>query len=440
MKISIPFDLDKVKSKLSLALEQFMKKLPVDQHQLKKWLPLGLGLVLCLVMVIGLVCCSGGNTSDSETAMYIIAVDNLDVHKKANASSKVLGQLPLDFEVEVLEQQATNEAIWGRIDEVTLSDGTKIKAGWIDLEGVRLPGDPAADDETEPSSETPAEPVPAPVTVNMGTVTAGKLNVRKGPDSKYETNGAYYKGDRIEILETQTADDTVWGRTNLGWVGMGYVRMDGATPDSDESNPIASKIISNGNTTVLGYGVVNLGELNVRLGPGTDHDKIGTVERGIRYAYYQVSSTTDNWVRIEDGWVSTEYFYLEGTTTENAFSGTVTTDDLNVRTGPDTSFQSIAKLQQGDTVEILAKVGSWGYTGDGWVFMTYIEANEPTYSTGTVTVTRGLNIRQEPNADSEKVGELVEGNVVTILEVEGGWGKTVQGWINLKYVKYDSIG
>lgn len=415
MKITFPFDLDKVKAWLLGD---------------KKHLYTVLGLAACFILVILLVCCTAGNQA-SEPFLRTVAVDALDVHKKADAGSRVLGQLPEDLEIEILEEKTVKETSWGRIDATTLPDGQKVKGGWIDLQYVRLPGEI----EILPTElDTEPEPQPVAVEANMGTVTAGKLNIRKGPDSKYETDGAYYEGDRIEILETQTADDTVWGRTNLGWIGMGWVRMDG-TPVEGPAG-----LISNGNAEVLGYGVVNLGELNVRLGPGTEYDKIGTVKLGLRYPYYQVSSTTDNWVRIENGWVSTDYFYLEGTRTADAFTGTVTTDDLNIRTGPDTSFKSVGTYMEGDQVEILVQVGRWGYCDQGWVFMTYVEANAPTYSTGECTVTRGLNIRQEPNADSEKVGELVEGNVVTILEVDGNWGRIVQGWINLKYVEYNSVG
>ena len=390
-------------------------------------------LILTLLLIVGVAACSGNQEISGETLLCTVSSDNLEVHKKSSFSSRVLGQLPLDLELEILEQITNEETTWGRIDTVRLPDGKKIKGGWINLQHVKFPGEDDAE-ATEPKVEIQID-TPT-ITATMGTVTAGKLNVRKGPDSKYETAGAYYKGDRIEILETQTADDTLWGRTNLGWIGMGYVRMDGS-PVSNEGS--AAKVMSNGNTTVLGYGVVNLGELNVRSGPDTDYDKVGTVKQGVRYAYYQVSSANDNWVRIEDGWVSTEYFYIEGTSIDT-FTGTVTTDDLNVRTGPDTSFQSVGKHQKGDTVEVLAQVGSWGYTEQGWVFLSYVQRNAPTYSTGTCRATRGLNIRQEPNADSEIVATLVEGNVVTVLEVQGGWGRTVQGWINLKYVEYDSVG
>ena len=92
---------------------------------------------------------------------------------------------------------------------------------------------------------------------------------------------------------------------------------------------------------------------------------------------------------------------------------------------------------KGETVKVLAQVGAWGYTEKGWVFMNYVEPNAPTYSTGICKVIRGLNIRKEPNAEAEIVGSYTEGDGVNILEVEGNWGRTIQGWINLQYVEYE---
>ena len=155
---------------------------------------------------------------------------------------------------------------------------------------------------------------------------------------------------------------------------------------------------------------------------------------GMRYAYYEAA---DEWVRIGDGWVSTEYFYVEGTTAEDATTGTITTNDLNVRTGPDTSYKRIGSYMEDDSVEILAIVNGWGYTEKGWISMMYVELPEPVYATGSATVTVGLNIRKEPDPSAEKVDVYKEGDRVTILVVRDGWGKTDKGWINLDYVKYD---
>ncbi len=404
----------------------------VSKHY--KLLTLALVVILVLLLVVGLTRCSNDAPSDVST-IYIVSSDNLEVHKKANANSRVLSLLPLDLEVEILEEKTVKKTTWGRIDKMTLADGRNIRAGWIDLQFVSIPVEP---EETEPVTEPVQDETPV-VLVNMGTVTAGNLNIRKGPNSDYESVGTYSQGARIEILETQTVDGSTWYRTNQGWVSKGYVKMDGTpAPEEDQvTDPNAPKLISNGSNTVLGYGVVSLGKLNVRLGPDTEYSKVGTVTMGTRYAYYQLS---EGWARIEGGWVSTEYFYVEGTTAANAMTGVVNTDDLKIRTGPNTSFQSVGTYQKGETVEILGQVDAWGYTDKGWVFMTYVEPAAPVYQTGICKVTSGLNIRKEPNPDAEIVGSYTEGDGVNILEVQDNWGRTVQGWINLKYVTYESVG
>ena len=330
-----------------------------------------LAVILCMMLIIGLVCCSGPKGTSKETEPPVTPTDTLQEDPE-----------------------------------------------------------PTAEPETTPPTEPPVQ-----VEVNMGTVVAGELNIRKGANSGYEKVGTYKKGDRIEILETETVDGTVWGRTHLGWVGMGYVRMDGtaAASDDQETDANAPKVVSDGNYNVLGYGVVSLGELNVRMGPGTNYAKVATVTLSNRYAYYQLQ---DGWARIEDGWVSTDYFYVEGTTTDSAVTCTVTTDELNIRTGPNTSFRNIGTYKKGETVMVLAQVDAWGYTEKGWVFITYLEPVEPTFTTGTGKVIIGLNIRTEPNAESEIAGSYVEGETVTILEVNGSWGKTDMGWINLNYVSF----
>ena len=393
-------------------------------------------LIISLTLVIAFTSCSREAESDTqESPSVIVSQDNLEVYKKTDTDSKIFGQLPLGLELVILEEKTVDEVRWGRIDTLKLPDGTKIKGGWIRLEHVRSPEDPDPDaaEPTLPPEET--EPAAPPVPVTMGTVTAGKLNIREDAGSKFDSVGSYLRGDRIEILETKTVEDTVWGRTSRGWVGMGYVRMDGTAPEPDpDAESDKTSVMSDGNYTVLGYGVVDLQELNVRRGPGTEFGKLGTVTEAVRYAYYQLE---DGWVRIEDGWVSEEYFYLEGTEADDAMFGTVTIDNLNIRTGPNTSFRSVGTHKKGDEVVILARVHRWGYTEQGWISMDYVEERVPDYTTGTGTVTIGLNIRKEPNADSETLGSYAKGDHVTITEVKDGWGKTDKGWINLKYVDYD---
>lgn len=404
----------------------------------RKWVPLALVLVLVLI----LACCIPSCSADEpvEPVLCTVSVEGLNVHKEHDADSSVQSLLPLDTEIQILEQVTADSINWGRIGKMKLADGTKIKAGWINLEYVRFPGEEVEPEiiETEPpvpETEPAVIPVPDPNlgTTTMGTITAGKLNVRKGAGSNNEAFDAYYKGDRVEIQEIVNVDGTDWGFTGKGWIGMGYVRLDGTVPLNEDGTRYDKDLVCDGSYRILGYGVVDLGELNVRSGPDLGYDKVGTVVKGARYAYYQVM---EDWVRIESGWVNTDYFYVEGTTADDAVSATVTTDELNIRTGPGTTYKSNGTHKSGDDVEILGQMGSWGYTEAGWINMDHVQLKDPVYATGYGTVSRGLNIRQEPNADSEQVGSYKTGESVTITEVQGNWGKTDKGWINLKYVNY----
>lgn len=46
-----------------------------------------------------------------------------------------------------------------------------------------------------------------------------------------------------------------------------------------------------------------------------------------------------------------------------------------------------------------------------------------------------LNIRNTPSTGSKVIGTYKQNDIVTILEVSGGWSKTDKGWISSKYIK-----
>ena len=56
------------------------------------------------------------------------------------------------------------------------------------------------------------------------TVTSSNLNIRKDASSKSDKVGSYKKGDEITIFEKKKVGSQYWGRTDLGWVCMDYVK------------------------------------------------------------------------------------------------------------------------------------------------------------------------------------------------------------------------
>ena len=158
----------------------------------------------------------------------------------------------------------------------------------------------------------------------------------------------------------------------------------------------------------------------------------------------------------------------------NEKSATVTSQ-MNIRSAPSTSGSAvIGTLKAGDKVIVEERYEvtgiQWAYISspqNGWICMDYVEmdipdapnnttstpagsnsdnqssdpGNDATQQTpsGTATstkgvVTTGLNIRKEPSTTSAVVGAYAKGDVITILEVKNGWGRTNKGWIKLEYV------
>lgn len=303
------------------------------------------------------------------------------------------------------------------------------------------PPETQAPETTPPETEAPAPtetepPATNPVsTSHFGTVTPEKLNIRKEPSTAAAKAGYYVKGDRIEITETKSG----WGKTKHGWVLLEYVQMEsgnqsesGTNNQPDNAGP-DEEITSDGNTKALGHGVVTISSLNVRTGPGTKYEAIDKVPLCKRFTYYQKSGS---WVRIEKGWISLSYFYVEGTTGEGAGTGTIFGTDVNIRSGPGTDFDKVGTYKENTKITVLAQVDKWIYTEKGWVNGNYVAMTIHPTGKGTVTAD-SLNIRKAAMVDSEKVGEYPKGTVIEILEVKGDWGRTDKGWVSLDYVKMD---
>jgi cell wall-associated NlpC family hydrolase len=105
-----------------------------------------------------------------------------------------------------------------------------------------------------------------------------------------------------------------------------------------------------------------------------------------------------------------------------AVKGVVTTDSVNVRSEASTEADKIGTLTKGDTVEIEVCDGQWykiNYGGtDAYVYSDYIKAE--TETTGTVT-SDDVNIRKTSSVDSKVVAEVKKGDTVTITGENDSW-------------------
>ena len=136
--------------------------------------------------------------------------------------------------------------------------------------------------------------------------------------------------------------------------------------------------------------------LNIRSGPGTDYDVIGFLNDGSKVT---IVSTSNEWIKIKygsiTGYVYKDYVTVESntssnsTTTTSSKTGIVSTDVLNVRSGPGTTYGTLGTLYQGALVDISSSSNGWYKikygSGTGYVSSEYITLTEANSTTNTST-------------------------------------------------------
>lgn len=187
--------------------------------------------------------------------------------------------------------------------------------------------------------------------------------------------------------------------------------------------------------------------VNVRSGPSTAYGKIGTVGKNTKVTV--VGKFSNGWYKIQYGsgygYMSGDYltnFQTTGSADKNmtAFSATAnTTETLNVRSGPSTSYSKIGSLSKGAKVIIVGKFSSGWYkiqygSGFGYVSGSYLKN---IISGGTTTpdkdyiatgvTTDNLNVRTGRGTSYSKLGVIPKGTTVKIVE------NKVAGWYKIQY-------
>ena len=259
------------------------------------------------------------------------------------------------------------------------------------------------------------------------------------------------EGDELYILRKASFSSGEWVYATYeeehvsGWVLISDLKMPEKRKDadlkasgSDEYVPAYAKM-----------GIVSTDQLNIRTAPGTGFDRIGCYRSGDRVG---IIETNSGWGRTTKGWVYLDYVYMDGQVGRNPMVGNVTTEQLNIRSGPGLSYPICGSQRQGDRLLILEQIYAegyyWGCTRLGWVCMSYVA---PDYIPGTKTPIYGYgvidadSVKVFPKASTKKesVGKLTRGSVVAILQtktVSGKlWGQTSVGWIRMTHVDMRAI-
>ncbi len=108
------------------------------------------------------------------------------------------------------------------------------------------------------------------------------------------------------------------------------------------------------------------------------------------------------------------------------------TGRVNFRTGPGNEYDSMGKIEEGETVTYLGSNGGWRkvkYNSKvGYVYKTYIsEGSTSTTTVKYVKCDKSLNVRKGPSTSYSIITSLSNGTKVNVISSSGGWSKITTG-------------
>jgi peptidoglycan/xylan/chitin deacetylase (PgdA/CDA1 family) len=189
-------------------------------------------------------------------------------------------------------------------------------------------------------------------------VTTANLNLRTGPSTAYPVITVIPKGAEVSINSYSGS----WAHATYGSY-TGYA----------SNTYLASHSDGNAMTTVA--------NLNFRTGPGTGYPIIMVIPKG---SQVMVDSTSGGWAHAsysgKTGYLSMTYLTGSLPDTGGAYTR-YTTADLNLRSGPGTSYAILAVIPRGTGLSITSASNGWAATTyggkSGYVSTSYLSSTPP---------------------------------------------------------------
>ena len=116
----------------------------------------------------------------------------------------------------------------------------------------------------------------------------------------------------------------------------------------------------------------------------------------------------------------------------------VVKDDVNLRSGPDTKYETLYQLPAGYPLKVLSRQGKWIKVSDfendkGWIYGSLVSKTPHVI----VKVKEG-NVRSGPGKKYSKVGSVAREVILKKVSVKGDWIKVshprLSGWIHKSLV------
>lgn len=143
----------------------------------------------------------------ANAAYGTVTATQLRVRSGPGTNYEVVKALNQNERVQVLQQIKVGNTSWGYVS-----------GGWASMDYISLDGGTNTGN-TGNAGNT------GTVGTGTGVVTGNGVNVRVGAGQSYQSVGTKNMGDVVTILEVATVEGRTWGRMDIGWICMDYVRM-----------------------------------------------------------------------------------------------------------------------------------------------------------------------------------------------------------------------
>ena len=297
----------------------------------------------------------------------------------------------------------------------------------------------------------------------VATTTA--LNVRVGPGTSYAKKDTVGKGHQVLRI---SAGSNGWSKVivdgEVGYMSSAYLKAATYKKSIDESK---TNIYSDVTFSRINEIVTAKQDVNIRKGPGTSYDKIGTLSS--QQAVTRLGVGSNGWSQIiyqnKIYYVKTSYLASlsnadtlppsppikeEAPTTPPSNGATYQTRvGTNVRKGMSTSSAILGLLPKGTTFVSMDTIGNWVkfyYNGQvAYVHSSCVnkvsstpvnpvptppnkdenkQEEPPVEESGDIYyTTTALNVRTGPSTSYRTLGTLSKGAKVTVLGKSGSWRK-----------------
>ena len=267
-------------------------------------------------------------------------------------------------------------------------------------------------------------------------VTANALRLRSGPGTSHAVVGMLYRNNIVSGDEIVNDWVHVTSGDKTGWSHRGFLELQNEMPPPTDAQATYR---------------VDVTSLNLRQGPGTNYATVGSLKKSEMVTGLAVSQD-GQWEQVRKqngvtGWASLKYMTKVAMPGPNAndIQMIVTTDTLNIRSGPGTDYSVDGKANRGDRLAYIKATPDWSWVNvrtsenkAGWVSSKYVmEQNDLQAPPEDYTATgfhRALSdmlpMREEPDIHAPTVVELRFNRVVIVdaISPDGKWKHCTNAW------------